>query len=44
LNHTVRWLVGSWIARLGIPVGSLYNSTKGAIEALTKAWAAAVSG
>jgi NAD(P)-dependent dehydrogenase (short-subunit alcohol dehydrogenase family) len=32
--------LGSWIARLGIPVGSLYSSTKGAIETLTKAWAA----
>jgi NAD(P)-dependent dehydrogenase (short-subunit alcohol dehydrogenase family) len=32
--------LGSWIARLGIPVGSLYSSTKGAIETLTRAWAA----
>jgi NAD(P)-dependent dehydrogenase (short-subunit alcohol dehydrogenase family) len=24
--------LGSWIARLGIPIGSLYSSTKGAIE------------
>lgn len=32
--------LGSWIARLGIPIGSLYSSTKGAIETLTKAWAA----
>jgi len=32
--------LGSWIARLGIPVGSLYSSTKGAIETLTTAWAA----
>ena len=32
--------VGSWIARLGIPVGSLYSSTKGAMETLTRAWAA----
>jgi NAD(P)-dependent dehydrogenase (short-subunit alcohol dehydrogenase family) len=32
--------LGSWIARLGIPGGSLYSSTKGAIETLTKAWAA----
>src|SRR3978361_1697392 len=31
--------LGSWIARLGIPVGSLYSSTKGAIETLTRAWA-----
>ena len=32
--------LGSWIARLGIPVGALYSSTKGAMEALTRAWAA----
>jgi NAD(P)-dependent dehydrogenase (short-subunit alcohol dehydrogenase family) len=32
--------LGSWGARLGIPVGALYASTKGAIETLTRAWAA----
>ncbi len=32
--------LGSWIARLGVPVGALYSSTKGAIETLTRAWAA----
>jgi NAD(P)-dependent dehydrogenase (short-subunit alcohol dehydrogenase family) len=32
--------LGSWIARLGIPVAALYSSTKGAIETLTRAWAA----
>jgi NAD(P)-dependent dehydrogenase (short-subunit alcohol dehydrogenase family) len=32
--------LGSWIARLGIPIGSLYSATKGALETLTKAWAA----
>jgi NAD(P)-dependent dehydrogenase (short-subunit alcohol dehydrogenase family) len=32
--------LGSWIARLGIPIASLYSSTKGAMETLTKAWAA----
>jgi NAD(P)-dependent dehydrogenase (short-subunit alcohol dehydrogenase family) len=32
--------LGSWIARLGIPVAALYSSTKGAMETLTKAWAA----
>jgi NAD(P)-dependent dehydrogenase (short-subunit alcohol dehydrogenase family) len=31
--------LGSWIARLGIP-SALYSSTKGAVETLTKAWAA----
>jgi NAD(P)-dependent dehydrogenase (short-subunit alcohol dehydrogenase family) len=31
--------LGSWIARLGIP-SPLYSSTKGAIETLTRAWAA----
>lgn len=32
--------LGSWVARLGIPVGALYSSTKGAVETLTRAWAA----
>ena len=32
--------LGSWVARLGIPVGALYSSTKGALETLTRAWAA----
>jgi NAD(P)-dependent dehydrogenase (short-subunit alcohol dehydrogenase family) len=32
--------MGSWIARLAIPIGSLYSATKGALETLTKAWAA----
>jgi NAD(P)-dependent dehydrogenase (short-subunit alcohol dehydrogenase family) len=32
--------LGSWIARLGIPIASLYSSTKGALETLTKSWAA----
>ncbi|MFA3839114.1 SDR family NAD(P)-dependent oxidoreductase [Streptomyces aureus] len=32
--------LGSWIARLGVPVGSLYSSTKGAMETLTRAWSA----
>jgi NAD(P)-dependent dehydrogenase (short-subunit alcohol dehydrogenase family) len=34
--------LGSWVARLGIPVGALYASTKGAMETLTRAWAAEV--
>jgi len=32
--------LGSWIARLGISQASLYSSTKGALETLTRAWAA----
>jgi NAD(P)-dependent dehydrogenase (short-subunit alcohol dehydrogenase family) len=32
--------LGSWISRRGIPSSSLYSSTKGAIETLTRAWAA----
>lgn len=32
--------LGSWISRLGIPVSALYSSTKGALETLTRAWAA----
>ena len=35
--------LGSWIARLGLPVGALYSSTKGAVETLTRAWAAEFS-
>ena len=31
---------GSWVARLAVPVGALYASTKGAMETLTRAWAA----
>ncbi len=31
---------GSWIVRLGHPAAPLYSSTKGAIETLTRAWAA----
>ncbi|MFD5074403.1 SDR family NAD(P)-dependent oxidoreductase [Streptomyces sp. NPDC058371] len=32
--------LGSWVARLGVPIGALYSSTKGAVETLTRAWAA----
>ncbi|PWK87298.1 NAD(P)-dependent dehydrogenase (short-subunit alcohol dehydrogenase family) [Lentzea atacamensis] len=32
--------LGSWIARLAVPVSSLYSSTKGAMETMTRAWAA----
>ena len=32
--------LGSWVSRLGLPVGTLYASTKGAMETLTRAWAA----
>ncbi|WP_377273048.1 SDR family NAD(P)-dependent oxidoreductase [Peterkaempfera sp. SMS 1(5)a] len=32
--------LGSWIARLGIPIGAVYSSSKGAMEVLTRAWAA----
>jgi len=32
--------LGSWIARLGTAAGPLYSSTKGAMETLTRAWAA----
>jgi NAD(P)-dependent dehydrogenase (short-subunit alcohol dehydrogenase family) len=32
--------LGSWIVRLAVPVGALYSSTKGALETLTRAWAA----
>lgn len=32
--------LGSWIARLGITGSALYSATKGAVETLTRAWAA----
>ncbi|WP_022901617.1 SDR family NAD(P)-dependent oxidoreductase [Humibacter albus] len=32
--------LGSWVARMGVPVGALYASTKGALETLTRAWSA----
>ena len=32
--------LGSWIARLGVRRAALYSSTKGAMETLTRAWAA----
>jgi NAD(P)-dependent dehydrogenase (short-subunit alcohol dehydrogenase family) len=32
--------LGSWVARLGIGVGTFYASTKGAVETLTRAWSA----
>jgi NAD(P)-dependent dehydrogenase (short-subunit alcohol dehydrogenase family) len=32
--------LGSWIARLGIPAGAVYRATKGALETLTRTWAA----
>ncbi|MCX2950439.1 SDR family NAD(P)-dependent oxidoreductase [Lentzea sp. NEAU-D7] len=32
--------LGSWITRLGVPMGAVYSSSKGAVETLTRAWAA----
>lgn len=32
--------LGSWVARLGIPIGVVYAASKGAVETMTKAWAA----
>ncbi|MHB9759738.1 SDR family NAD(P)-dependent oxidoreductase [Streptomyces sp. BYX5S] len=32
--------LGSWITRLAVPSGAVYSSTKGAMETLTRAWAA----
>ena len=32
--------LGSWIARVGIPAGAVYGATKGALETLTRTWAA----
>jgi len=33
--------LGSWLARLGAPDACIYNATKGALETLTRDWAAA---
>ncbi|WP_062215889.1 SDR family NAD(P)-dependent oxidoreductase [Streptomyces sp. NBRC 109706] len=32
--------LGSWIVRLGVPVSPVYSASKGAVETLTRAWAA----
>ena len=32
--------LGSWVARLGIPIGVVYAASKGAVETMPKAWAA----
>ncbi|HSZ40015.1 MAG TPA: SDR family oxidoreductase [Trebonia sp.] len=32
--------LGSWVARLAPPAGIVYGSSKGAVESLTRAWAA----
>lgn len=32
--------LGSWVARLGLPVGGVYASTKAAMESLTRSWSA----
>lgn len=39
-GHGVVINLGSWGARLGLPGGTAYAATKGAIETLTRAWAA----
>lgn len=33
-------VLGSWVVRLGIPVATAYAASKGALETLTRAWAA----
>lgn len=32
--------LGSWVARLGVPAGTTYAATKGAMETLTRGWSA----
>ncbi len=32
--------LGSWLSRLGVPAATAYNATKGAMETLTRDWAA----
>jgi NAD(P)-dependent dehydrogenase (short-subunit alcohol dehydrogenase family) len=39
-GHGVVINLGSWGARLGLPGGTAYASTKGAVETLTRSWAA----
>jgi NAD(P)-dependent dehydrogenase (short-subunit alcohol dehydrogenase family) len=39
-HHGVVINMGSWGARLGLPGGTAYSSTKGAVETLTRSWAA----
>jgi NAD(P)-dependent dehydrogenase (short-subunit alcohol dehydrogenase family) len=39
-GHGVLINLGSWGARLGLPGGTAYASTKGAVETLTRSWAA----
>ncbi|MDT4930495.1 MAG: hypothetical protein QOF92_3362 [Pseudonocardiales bacterium] len=39
-GHGVLINLGSWGARLGLPGGTAYGSTKGAVETLTRSWAA----
>ena len=39
-RHGVVINLGSWGARLGLPGGTAYGSTKGAMETLTRSWAA----
>jgi len=36
--------LGSWVARLSVPSSPLYSSSKGAMETLTRAWAAEFGG
>lgn len=43
-GHGVVINLGSWAARLGIPGGTAYAATKGAMETLTRAWAAEFGG
>jgi NAD(P)-dependent dehydrogenase (short-subunit alcohol dehydrogenase family) len=32
--------MGSWIVRLGLPIGTVYSASKGALETLTRVWSA----
>jgi NAD(P)-dependent dehydrogenase (short-subunit alcohol dehydrogenase family) len=32
--------LGSWVARLGLPIGTVYSASKGALETLTRVWSA----
>lgn len=36
--------LGSWIVQLGLPVGTAYSASKGALETLTRVWSAEFGG
>jgi NAD(P)-dependent dehydrogenase (short-subunit alcohol dehydrogenase family) len=39
-GHGVIINLGSWVVRLGLPIGTIYAASKGALETLTRVWSA----